>query len=293
MNSVLRNRKLLKVLGITCVGVILLVTAIIFALGTVWTEYDFKTLDLFYRKAVNRGLGPKQSPQVLITTISDKAYDYFGRNILDREYVAGLNEAFSSLDAAAVGYDLIFARPSNPEADARLTSSIRDMGSVFLPVGLGYSDVSTPFRWEERRAYEQFRTRFLRKPQEKGKAKPYYATKALMQWDDFAAAAFNSGHISAYCDPDGVYRHMIMLLKVDDAYFPTLSLSMFLEYARVPSESLVVEWGKRIVIPATADSLLEKDVIIPIDDRAVPSFRFRGSGTAASRKSSPMPFSRI
>jgi adenylate cyclase len=243
------------------------VSAVLFGLGTVWTEYDFKMLDLFYRKAVEKGHGPEQSPQIVITTISDKAYDYFGKNILDRGYVAGLNEALGRLDVAAVGYDLIFARPSSPEADARLTTSIRDLGSVFLPVGLGYSENSTPFRWEDRPSYEQFRTRYLRKLHEKGDAKPYYATRALMQLDDFAAAALNSGHISAFCDPDGVYRHIIMLLKVDDAYFPTLSLSMFLEYARVPAEKIEVEWGRSILIPATKESLLEKDVVIPIDDR--------------------------
>lgn len=267
MNSALRSRRLLKILGITCASVTLAVSAILFVFGTVWTEYDFKMLDLFYRKAVSRGFGPEQSPQVLITTISDRAYDYFGKNVLDRAYVAGINEALGRLDVAAVGYDLIFARPSDPKADAKLTASIRDLGSVFLPVGLGYSASSTPFRWEERRAYELFRTRYLRKPQETRTARPYYATRALMQMDDFAAAAFNSGHISAYSDSDGVYRHVIMLLKIEDAYFPTLSLSMFLEYARVPFEKLIVEWGNRIVIPATKESLLEKDVIIPIDDR--------------------------
>jgi adenylate cyclase len=143
MNSALKNKRLRKILGITCASVTLAVSAVLFALGTVWTEYDFKMLDLFYRKAVSHGLGPNQSPQVLITTISDKAYDYFGKNILDREYVADLNDAFSRLDVAAVGYDLIFARPSNPDADEKLTASIRNMGSVFLPIGLGYDDQYT------------------------------------------------------------------------------------------------------------------------------------------------------
>jgi adenylate cyclase len=276
MNSALRNKRLLRILGIACLSLILAVSAILFAFGTVWTEYDFKTLDFFYRKAVSSGHGPKQSPQVLITTISDKAYDYFGKNVLDRTYVADLNDALGRLDVAAVGYDLIFARPSNPEADERLTSSLRNLGSVFLPVGLGYVGSSTAFHWEKRRSYEQFRTRYLRKPQETGKAKPYYATRALMQWDDFAAAALNSGHISSFSDPDGVYRHMIMLLKVDDAYFPTLSLSMFLQYSGVPFEKLIVEWGRRIVIPATGESLLEKDVVIPIDDRGRAFIPFPG-----------------
>ena len=31
-----------------------------------------------------------------------------------------------------------------------------------------------------------------------------------MQFDAFQEAAFSSGHISAYSDPDGVYRHLVM-----------------------------------------------------------------------------------
>ena len=38
-------------------------------------------------------------------------------------------------------------------------------------------------------------------------------------------------------DADGVYRHLPLLLKIDTAYLPTLSLSMFLDAVKVPFEA--------------------------------------------------------
>jgi adenylate cyclase len=267
MNSVLRSSRHLRFVAFAAVGAAVAVTLALFCLESVWTEYDYKVLDLFYRQIVQREQGPKQSPQVVYVTITDRTYDFFAKSILDRKDLAGVNDALSQFGVEAVAYDMIFARSSRPSADERFAESIRNLGHVYLPIGLDYTTTAGPFRWEEGQAYERFRSDYLRKPIERGKARPYFATRALMQLDAFQKAAFNSGHISAYSDPDGVYRHLIMLLKVEGAYFPALTLSMFLDHMRVPFERIIVHWGESITIPAVKGSLLEKDVVIPIDDR--------------------------
>ncbi len=266
MNSVLRSSRHLRLIAFAAAGAALAATLALLSLGTVWTEYDYKVLDLFYRKIVQLGRGPKQSPQVVYVTITDRTYDFFGKSILDRMDLALVNDALSQVGVEAVAYDVIFARPSRPKADERFAEAIRKLGSVYLPIGLDHTVTAGPFRWEEGRAYERFRD-YLRKPIERGEARPYFATRALMQLDAFQGAAFNSGHISAYSDPDGVYRHLIMLLRVEEAYFPTLALSMFLDHMRIPFEKIIVHWGESITIPAIKGSFLEKDVVIPIDDR--------------------------
>jgi adenylate cyclase len=267
MSLASKSRNLLRLIGLTGAGSLVGISLALLALGSVWTQYDFKVLDLFYRAAVKHGRGPKTSPQIVITTITDKTYDAFGKNILDRSDLARVNDGLGKLGVEALAYDIIFARASNRESDERFAVSIRKLGSVYLPIGFAVSDQERPFRWEEGAAYEKFRTEGLRKPQEKGSGRPYHAARALMQQDRFSEEAFNTGHISAYSDPDGVYRHVLMLLKVDEAYFPTLTLSMFLDHMRIPFERILVEWGRKIVIPATREGFLEKDLIIPIDER--------------------------
>ena len=47
-------------------GSLIIISIILSALGTVWTQYDYKVLDLFYRTAVNHGRGPAPSPSLTV-----------------------------------------------------------------------------------------------------------------------------------------------------------------------------------------------------------------------------------
>jgi adenylate cyclase len=235
--------------------------------GDVWATFNFQILDLFYRQAVKYGYGPKLSPQIVYINITDHSYDYFGKNVLDRADLAKVNDALASYNPASVAYDIIFARSSSYHADKSFAKSLENLGPVYLPIGIDYVEHAHSFRWEEGASYERLRSDYLKKPIEKGVPRPYYATRALMQVDNFSEVAFNSGHIGISSDSDGVYRHFTILVKVDSLYLPALALSMFLDYARATFDEIIVDWGHQIVIPATKENLLESDVLIPIDDR--------------------------
>lgn len=265
MNSVLKNRKQLKVIAVLWSSLFLLVSVYLFFQGG-WTTYDFHLLDYFYRHAAHSGYGPIQSDKIVLMPVTDKSYQYFGKNFLDRGDLAAVNRALAKLDVQAVAYDIIFALPSSKDSDDAFRASLDGLGRAYLPVGLQYSPLEEPFRMRAGRDDSALFSRYLHKPREQGKGAPFYGTKGLLQYRAFARTAVSSGHISDYIDADGVHRHMIMLLKVGDRYLPALSLAMFLDYARVPFERVTVEWGRGIVIPALKEGRLEKDVVIPIDN---------------------------
>jgi adenylate cyclase len=267
MNLELKNKKLIRLIFFLTISSLLVILIFFWINGSIWSIWDYKVLDTVYRQAVKHGYGPKMSPQIAYLPITDNTYKYFGKNILDRTDLAMLNDALSELDIEALAYDIIFARPSNPDSDNRFASSIKRLNSVYLPIGLAYSENRKSFRWEPGNSYERFKSDYLHTPIEEGFSNPYYAVSAFMQTDDFSTVAFNSGHISALSDADGVYRHIIMLLKVDDSYFPSLTLSMFLDHTEVPLKEIIVNWGKEIVIPAIKGSHIDNDIVIPIDDR--------------------------
>ncbi len=236
-------------------------------LGRAWTSFDFQILDLFYAQAVQYGYGPPRSSQIVYVMITDDSYTHMGTHSLDRMEMARVNEALAQLGPAAVAYDLIFPLPSTPEADQRFADSIKQLGVVYLPIGLDPVPGAPPhaFQWGNGLAYERLRSEQLRHPREQGEAHPFAATRAFMQFDAFAAAAFNTGHIYASNDADGVYRHLHLLLKIDTAYLPTMSLSIFLDAVKVPWDAVTVEWGRSVTIPAIPGSTLTRDVVIPID----------------------------
>lgn len=268
MTSSLKSKKLLRLAVILCAGMVMIVICFWGLLGSFWTEADLQLIDLFYRRAVSDGKGPPVSPKILFVAVTDASYDSFGTNTLDRSDLARVNTVLADLGVEAVGFDIIFARPSREKADLAFAASLENLGTAYLPAGFALSDTPAPFHWKSGHAYERYRNDVLFKPMEQGEARPFYATYALMQMDAFSISAMGSGHISARSDSDGVYRHALMLIRVGEAgYAPALSLSMFLDYMRVPFDRIVVEWGNRIVIPALEGSFLERDVVIPIDSR--------------------------
>ena len=269
MNLRLKNKKLLKVISFLSIFFLIVVPLFFVSTQSVWNEYDYKILDFFYKQAVKRGYGPKASfkPQIVYLTITDSSYNFFKKNYLDRSDLAKVNNALSHLNPETIAYDIIFARKSTVDADRQFTDSLSELESVCLPIALALSEKPVQFKWEKGLVYDRFRSDCFNNVIEKGLPEPYYADRALLQYKDFGMIATGSGDISALADPDSVYRHISMLVKVDDAYYPSFSLSLFLNWAKVPFEKIIVEWGEKIRIPATKDSCLEEDVIIPIDQK--------------------------
>jgi len=259
-----KNKKLVKT--VLLLEAVLIPSVVVFwlVLGKVWTSFDFQLLDVFYAQAVQHGYGPPRSSQIVYVTITDESYKHFGTLVLDRVAMARVNEALAQFRVAAVAYDLIFSLPSTPAADQHFADSIRQLGVVYLPIAVDQSPSKQPFQWGDGLAYERLRSQ-LRHPRERGEASPVYATHALMQFDPFAGAAFNTGHISVTNDADGVYRHLPLLLRIDTGYLPALSLAMFLDAVKVPMEAVIIDWGRTVTIPALSGSGLTRDLVIPID----------------------------
>lgn len=263
----LRNNTLLK--SIVVLASSLLIGVILFwsLLGTVWIQADFQVLDVIFRYAVRTRRVAKPSPRIIYLSLTDETYTRWGNDILDRDYLTHLNMALAKLRPQAIVYDMIFARPRNSAADARFADSLKALGCVYLPTAFEFSDQPHSLQNKAGIAYERLQTDYLRQPVEHGNPEPLYATKTLLQWDEFAEAAYNSGHINAWVDPDGIHRHHIMLVKVNSGYFPTLSLAMFLDYVGISLNDVIVKWGQEIRIPAVKSSFLREDVVIPIDER--------------------------
>lgn len=248
-------------------GLLLLLIGLWSLTGVVWTRADSMLLDLFYKRAVSEGKGPPKSDLVALVTITNASYDSFHKNYLDRGHLARMSDTLAKLGPEAVGFDIIFHRPSIEKDDIAFADSIKNLGLAYLPMAFELTPEQKSFEWQNSVSHERLREEYLFHPVEKGPGQPLYAIRAFTQMDAFEEYAMGSGHINVEVDPDGVYRHMLMLVRVEDGYAPTLSLSMYLDYMRIPPDKIVVEWGERIVIPAVEESFLEKDVVVPIDAR--------------------------
>jgi len=248
-----------------------------------WNILDYKLNDYFYKKIVEEKKGPSSNDKIVYLNITDASYNFFGSNTLSRESLARLNSSISGLSPEAVFYDIIFPRSSKDIYDLQFASSLKELGNVYLPAGFQLQESPRIFRWEPGVFFEQLHNKYLKKPEESGDAKPYYAVWALSQKDEFAESAANSGHISVWRDKDGILRHFPLIIKVDSLYFPAVSLSIFLDYNKVPFEKIKINWGINIIIPALPESYLDEDVVIPIDEHGnvfIPYFGFWSDGSS-------------
>ncbi len=267
MSFALKSKKMCIIIGVLLSGLLFSIVIFWSVLGTVWTRTDFQALDFFYRYAAKSGKIAPASARIVYLSVTNDTYRYFGKNTLDRKDLAKVNTTLEKFHPEAVAYDIIFARPSTPVADQLFAESLKNLGNVYLPLVFKLSEQERAFMWEAGTAYTRLQQEYLTTPLETGRAEPFYALRALMPLDEFAGAAKNSGHVNAASDTDGIYRHHALLIKVDDRYMPTLSLSMFLDHAGVSFQEVLVDWGREIRIPATRESRLEEDIRIPIDAR--------------------------
>ncbi|SLM28257.1 putative Adenylate/guanylate cyclase [Desulfamplus magnetovallimortis] len=281
MNFRLKSKKHIWVVALITLFLISVSLLIYEREVSLWNNGDNKLLDYFYRLTVRYGYGPTPSfsPGIVYLNITEETYDYFGKNYLDRRDLAPLNHGLRSVGAEGIVYDIIFARASSPEADAAFADSIDSAGNIYLPIAFALSDHPAKFSWKQDQSHEHMRSAMLGTPVEKGTARPFYAGKAMMQNSDFITKAAGSGNITAQADPDSKYRHITMITKVDDHFLPAFALAIFMDRSRVSMDDIIVEWGDRIILPATPANFLDNDVIIPIDDRGrtfIPYVNIRG-----------------
>ncbi|MBU1100998.1 MAG: adenylate/guanylate cyclase domain-containing protein [Bacteroidetes bacterium] len=235
--------------------------------GNIWTILDFQTLDIFYEYAVNNGYGSKSSERIVYLAITDETYrDYFKKNVLDRSLFSKVIDTLDQFQPAATAADIIFAYPSDSTSDNALSKSFSRNGNVYLPVAFAITtgDESDNIK---NIIIEKENLRVFEAPEENGDGNPYIASRALTQYTNFFSATNKSGHISIKNDEDGILRHAIMLIKVDSVFYPTFSLSIFLDYVESSFSEVIINWGDKITIPATDDNWLNEDVIIPINEK--------------------------
>jgi adenylate cyclase len=244
--------------------------------GNIWTTADYQVLDLFQGQAIKNSLSSRVSPKIAAIVETDETKKYFKQSGLDRKTYAKVNSFLTKLKPKGVIYDFIFRFEDGTDSNSKFKKSLRDLKRVYLPLGLNIHDESQYTPQEEKWNSRQLLP-FMGTPIQKGKSAPIFAYPSLMPFQDFIKDDVTVGHINVQSDPDGVFRHYPLLLKLELGYLPALSFSAFLDNINVSIEEIIVEWGKEITIPAKAKNKLEKDLVIPINKQGqvyIPYSRF-------------------
>ncbi len=264
-----KNKNIIKSISFSGGIVFVIICCILFFANPLWNTLDYKATDFFYKYCIERGEGPPISNKIAYVNLTNSTYSYFGHNYLDRIFLAKLNCILAQFNPESVFYDIIFSAPSAPVADSLFSESLGTLGCAVLPAGFRLSTEPINFEWKDEPYYKKLHNEFLFSPVEFGQGHPYYGVRVLSQLPMLYDYVAGHSHISAESDPDGISRHLPLILKIDSSYLPATALSMFLNYVKVPPNKIEINWGNYVRIPAIKGSELVRDLYIPIDDQGL------------------------
>lgn len=92
MNFTFKSKKALRWIAGLSAGLLISVMLFWSLKGDVWTRFDFQALDLAFKAAARIGRTATVSDRIVYLTINDATYQSFGKNTLDRAYLAHVNE---------------------------------------------------------------------------------------------------------------------------------------------------------------------------------------------------------
>ena len=166
-------------------------------------------------------------------------------------------------------FDFIFAAPSDEPADSALITAVSSAANVYF--GLAFDLAREPSAGHQDTVAEST-VRYLEntKWQVTGSGPPsdfFIGENPLITFPALASAAKGLGFLSVKSDPDGVFRRIPLLVRYNDAYYPSFAFRTICDYLGVPPEKVIVQPGKSITLKDAKrpEAAAGHDIVVPTD----------------------------
>lgn len=111
--------------------------------------------------------------------------------------------------------------------------------------------------------------------------KLYIGIDTLLTFREFAESSKGLGFLSLRIDPDGVFRRAPLMVRYEDAVYPSFPFRAVCDYLQVPPENIILRPGKEVVLKnAQPPGKEPRDITIPVDDRCNIIVNFVGPWSA-------------
>lgn len=111
--------------------------------------------------------------------------------------------------------------------------------------------------------------------------KLYIGIDTLLTFREFAESSKGLGFLSLRIDRDGVFRRAPLMVRYEDAVYPSFPFRAVCDYLQVPPENIILRPGKEVVLKnAQPPGKEPRDITIPVDDRCNIIVNFIGPWSA-------------
>ncbi|MBW1644193.1 MAG: adenylate/guanylate cyclase domain-containing protein [Deltaproteobacteria bacterium] len=239
-------------------------------LPSVFETWNAKAIDrLFLFRSTSDRLQPHYDDIIVHVDINKTTIHKLDNHYLNRSHHAQLIRNLTAMNVSAQLYDFIFAARSNDKDDNALINATSKAGNVYF--GLAFELLK-----ETDQGYEDPKKanaiEYLDKTKwcviSKGDATAFYSgVNPLTTFPALSSASRGLGYLSLKADRDGVFRRLPLLIRYNNAFYPSYAFRAICGYLGVSPESIVVKPGKTITMknakrPGAAAG---HNIVIPID----------------------------
>ena len=239
-------------------------------LPSVFETWNAKTVDrLFLFRSTSDRLQPHYDDIIVHVDINNTTIHELNNHYLNRSHHAQLIRNLTAMNVSAQLYDFIFAARSNDKDDNALIDATSKAGNVYF--GLAFELLKeTDQRYEDPKKANAIE--YLDKTKWRvileGDATAFYSgVNPLTTFPALSSASRGLGYLSLKADSDGVFRRLPLLIRYNNAFYPSYAFRAICGYLGVSPENIVVKAGKTITMknakrPGAAAG---HNIVIPID----------------------------
>ena len=239
-------------------------------LPSIFETWNAKTVDrLFLFRSTSNRLHPYYDDTIVHVDINNTTIRQLNNHYLNRSHHARLIRNLTAMNVSVQLYDFIFAARSNDKDDSALIHATSKAGNVYFGLAFELLKETDKKNKNPQKAkgvdyLDGTKWRVI----VEGDATAFYeGVNPLTTFPALSSASRGLGYLNLKADRDGVFRRLPLLIRFNNAFYPSYAFRAICGYLGVSPESIVVKTGKTITLknakrPGAAAG---HNIIIPID----------------------------
>lgn len=241
-----------------------------YLLPNVFETWNDQTVDqLFVLRSSLEALQPPYDATIAHVDLNNSSLLKLKSPYVDRSHFAQVIGNLAVMNVSAQAYDFVFAAPLEEKGDQALIKATEEAGNVYFGLTMELLKTGQSLKPTSRDPeIDHYLDKTKWDAPVRGSVSDFYiGGNTLLTFMELASVARGLGSLSVKFDRDGVLRRMPLLVRFEDAFYPSLSFRVICDYLGVSAENVLVQPGKCITLEGVKNpgDTVPRDILIPID----------------------------
>jgi serine phosphatase RsbU (regulator of sigma subunit)/CHASE2 domain-containing sensor protein len=252
------------------VAAILLVHLLQGLLPETATTWNHRIIDrLFQFRAGASLFRPRYNNIVVHVDINRSALQRLNQRHLDRRHHAQVIDNLGHMGTRAQLYDFVFAAERTKDEDRKIVNATQRSGNTYFGLIFLFNNTNTqPFLPVLNPAAIDYLNATLWDIVSTGRPLDLpVASDAVITFTKLAEVSAGLGSLNLNFDSDGVYRRYPLVVRYQNAIYPSIVLRIVCDYLEVAPGAIILEPGRYLTLKSARFPQVEepRDIRIPID----------------------------